>query len=386
LAPATAIATAAATAAPTASIQPSPTPGVWFPALPAADPGVEQTAVRCTGQIGPSDPVAIVGLDPKGGGEFPLVLRDYADPANPRTACTFNLDALELVGLIDGRHVLLASDGGISGLYAVVDLPEARYRWFRLPEGTPGHPPRLVAVAPALDRIIWLSLDPDVAMADKLHVTTAEGDTVVATMPDTNTGRCGVADDSKFGAFRQSGSLAYVLNQPGPTEESLVVLDGDHIRFSLIAPSKSWANADRPLMPVWSPTADVLYYRRGMDVFRWTPATGPTQFLRGVPWQFPTISPDGRHLAYAAPRADGTNDVYLVHLDQGGSAQRLGSGRRNFPSFLNNSQLWYLGTSEAAGCTGGLPKPLVYNLESKSEAPSVIYQVRYAWPATSSNY
>jgi len=393
--------TADATAAPSASAvvtEPLVSPGVTptaaptaaataaSPVLPASGPAVVSTDFTCTGTIGPSDPVAVVRLQAKSGAEGALVLRDYADPTAPRTACTFLLDEWRIVRLLDSRHIIVsAEDEG--GLYAVADLTDSSYRWFQLPASKSGYSPQLVAVAPTMDQIVWLSLDPEGTKSDALHVTTASGGHIVATLPDTNLGRCSDPDDSNLGAFRRSGSLDYVLNAPLPAEASLLVLDKNQIQYSVIAPKRGWPDGGWPAMAVWSPVADTLYYRQGADVSRWTRADGRTTFLHGVRWSYPTISPDGTHLAYQASRSDGSTDVYLIDLAKSGSPQRLGSGRRGTPAFLNDTQLWYVNTSGVGGCAGGPGKeqPLVYNLKTKSEASSLITRVLFTWPATSSN-
>jgi hypothetical protein len=59
-------------------------------------------------------------------------------------------------------------------------------------------------------------------------------------------------------------------------------------------------------------------------------------------------------------------------------------GRRGIgePAFLNDRQLFYV-TSPAGGCGGGPQTPLIYNLVSGVESPSMIDSVGDTWPATS---
>src|SRR5207249_4879769 len=75
---------------------PTPTPaGTPWPANSAfsifpAQPPAELPTITCSGSIGASDPVALVDLRPIAPAvSRPLVLRDYADLANPQTVCTF---------------------------------------------------------------------------------------------------------------------------------------------------------------------------------------------------------------------------------------------------------------------------------------------------------
>ncbi len=366
----------------------APTPvSDGFGVLPGTPPGDFEGGVTCSGAMDPGDPVAIVQL--RGIDEEPgeTVLLDFVDPSAPRTVCTFGGSRWLGARFVDGRHVVISSPTDASDLYLVIDIPEVRYHWVQLPPGADASfPSMLAAVSPELDRLIWVSHEGGTA-GDAVHVTTAASDRVIANLRDTNEGRCGDPDDSNVGGFAPSGSLAYVLNRPLAVDAGLVVVDGEDIRYRLLAPKDGWPVGDGPAMAVWSPTQDTLYFRNGDDVWTWTADAGATKFLPGVRWSMPTISPDGTYLAYAELRPDGLPDVYLVDLANGPNPERLGTGRRNLPAFLGNTQLWYMGTEDTPGCEGGSERtPLVYSLEDASETPSPIEAVIATWPATSSNH
>ncbi|MEO5704745.1 MAG: hypothetical protein ABIZ52_09145, partial [Candidatus Limnocylindrales bacterium] len=260
-----------------------------------------------------------------------------------------------------------------------------RYHWLQLPPGpdTSG-PSDLIAIAPALDRVAWMDRGPGGSVSDTIHLATAAADKAVAVqLPNNNEGRCGDADDSNLGAYTASGSLLYALNRPLSSDASLVVLDGEEVRYSLIASENGWPSGEGPAMAVWSPTLDTLYYRIGGDVWQWTADAGATRFLPGVRWSFPTISPDGTYLAYAVLDAAGLSDVYLVDLANGTDPVRLGTGRRGLPAFLNNDQLWYTAMDAGPGCEGGgTATPYIYDLRLETESPSTIQSVIATWPAT----
>jgi len=132
-------------------------------------------------------------------------------------------------------------------------------------------------------------------------------------------------------------------------------------------------------MAVWSPITETLFYQRGGDVWQWTPGSKPQRFLAGVYWLFPSIAPDGAHLAYEV-----SGNVYLVDLAHAGSPspRLIGKGRIG-PVFLNSSQLW---ETEPIGCTGPQPRNLIYDITTRTVAPSIIHNVFGVWPATSSNW
>ena len=365
-----------ATLAPAAS--PNPVGPESFAILPATKPAGFSADITCTGSIGASDPVAIVQLH---GAAFtgPVVVRDYANASQPRTACTLGKAAFQIVQLIDARHMVI---GGDNASYAVVDLPEVRYHWFQLPV-TQGLFATLIAVSPALDEIAWKVEDPAGTATDTIHLTTAAGDRAVATLPDTNTGRCGVPDvDSNPGAYTRSGTALFVLDTPLP-ESSLIVLEGATVVMSIVPPAGT-PIVSSPLKALWSPISETLYFEQDGGAWRWTKAAGRMPYLPGVAWTNATISPDGAHLAYAVRRADGLHDVYLVDLAHEGHPMRIGKGANNLPVFLNSTQLWFRPETSEPGCTGPVPPgPVIYNVTNGTSAPSIIDNVRRVWPATS---
>src|SRR5579859_3447214 len=358
-----------------------------FNLLPVPQPTHFVSQITCSGSIGVSDPVAIVQLHAAVAYTGKYVLRDYANPLNPRTACQLPGPSTMLaVGLqlIDARHLVIPFD---LATYAVVDLPEVRYHWFRLPVA-PSTLPMFIAVGPHLDQVLWLRPDQANGGTDQVHVTTSGGDRVVASLPNPHEGRCGSPDDSALGAYTHSGARLFVLDQPIPNLNSLMVVEGETPVLSLLPPTATagWPRGGQPEMAVWSPTSETLYYRQAGDVWRWTPGAGPRRFLRGVNWLNPTIAPDGRHLAYAVLRPDGVlHDVYLIDLAQGASPRLIRKGPRTLPVFLTSTDLWFK-TENAGICGPGGNQPLIYDITDGSELPSIIDDVIAAWPATSSNY
>lgn len=363
-----------------ATLQPPPTASATdsFAILPAPA-GIRIGSIACSGAIGASDPVAIVEL--YGAADGVSVLRDYADVSHPRTVCT--LRSVQLVQLIDARHLVVQGDG--PSLYAIVDLPAVRYHWFQLPEG---HGLReVLAVAPQLGEIAWMQWavqDPEPDPFDRLHLTTAAGDRIVATLPDTNEGRCGSPMDSNRAGYTRSGSALFVLDEPLP-EISLVIVKGGKVVLSLIG-DPSQPIASRPLKVLWSPVKEELYWSQSGSIWRWTASEGSDVILKGVVWESATISPDGSHLAYDVTVAEGFHDTYLMDLDQATAPVRIGGGHRTSPVFVNDAQLFYIPEYQQPGCTGEAPpRPLIYNVTDGTEAVSIIDYIWRVWPATATN-
>ena len=379
-------ASATRTGSPLATAVPTPNPVTFVPTsttntlnllAPAGGPPAtfvaQVNSITCTGPIGPSDSVAFVQLH-----SGSRVIRDYADPAHPRTVCQFPADA-PIAQLIDAHHVLV---GGQNFLYAVVQIPEMKTSWFQLPN-IGDQFPGLIAVSPLLDAIAYLTTDV-AGNTDKVHLVTSSGDAVVASLTNPHGGRCGSAEDSKQGDYAHSGGHLYVLDQPVPTLNSLLVLEGGQAKLAVV-PQGQWALGTQPAMAVWSPTSDTLYYRKAGNVWKWTAAGGARVFLQGVAWYYPSISADGTHLAYAVIRPDGLHNVYLVDLAHSGSPQLIGKGARTTPVFLNSTQLWYRAEGNPI-CGPGGDQPLVYELGDGSEAASIVDFVGSVWPSTSANF
>ena len=350
-----------------------------FSLLAARPPAGFTSAVRCSAAIGASDAMAIVQLR-----DGSLALRDYASADHPFTACTIGTTQSSLVAqLVDSRHLVISYPGSSCTFYAVVDLPAVTYHWFQLPGcGTPSAAD-LLAVSPGLDTVASTAND-QAGGLDELHLTTAAGSQAAATLPDPGSGRCGSPDDSKPAAYTNSGSHLFWLDRANPAYGGLVVLAGGQGVLRISAPAAGWGAAG-PKMAVWAPASETLYYAWAKDVWRWTPQQGAQRFLTGVSWYYPTISADGRYLAYATVDAAGLHTVYLDDLYAGTAPRAIGAGHRDLPVFLNSTQLWY--RTEGQGvCGPGGDQPRVYDVTDGSESASLVQMPVAVWPATSSNF
>jgi hypothetical protein len=363
---------------PTPVSSPSSSTAVFDLLPPAGGPPAVDLGITCSRSIGATDPVAIVQLH-----DGTTVLRDYADIGHPLTACSFGRNRFGLQ-LIDAHHVVVPGGDLVplrSNLYAVVDVPEVRAHWFQLSRPQFSN---FLAIAPDLGTVAWLSYDLE-ANTDQIHLTTHAGDKVVATLPNPHGGRCGSAEDSKVAAYSRSGKHLFILDQPIAALNSLLVLEGDQVALRIAPDSGRWPNGAQPAFAVWSSTSDTLYYRKGADVWEWTSAGGPQNFLPGVSWSYPTISPDGLHLAFAVEGQDYLHTVSLLDLPPASRPVQIGNGKRTLPTFLNARQLWFKSENPGA-CGSGGNQPLVYDLSDRSESPSIIDSPVSVWPATSSNF
>lgn len=375
--------TPASTATSSPTLAPAPKPIVstsaTFNLLPTTPPAGFESTIVCDGDIGTSDAVAIVEL--KTGEEFVTtrVLRDYADPDAPRTACTFGEGNFYIEDLIDARHVLIHSEG----IHAIVDLPEVRYHWFALPEVEDEYA-NFLAVSPSLDAVVWtrqrIVPEPFEIISRELVITTEAGDAFVAELPAIEGGRCGSPTDSNFADYHLGGRHYYALDQIFLQINALVVASGSESEMELVPPPDGRSEDDHvPTFPVWSPTDEVLYYRFGNDVMRWTPEGVSDLFLADTPWFHPSMTADGRYLAYVVE-----SDLYLIDFTTDATPQLIRENVR-YPVFVNGSQIWSLEAPET-GCATDETVEWVYDVRDGSEGPSVIESVAEVWPQTSSNH
>jgi hypothetical protein len=277
-----------------------------------------------------------------------------------------------------------------TNVFAVVDLPELRHHWFQLPI-SPRDWAVFLGVSPGLDAVAWLGVDQSRQV--NIHITTSQADQVTPATPSPSSGGGQLAMYERA-AFSPSGKYLFLLdrrlgsntNLEDPSLRTLLVLHGSKVLLKLVPPAGGWVAGGEPAMPLWSPTDDTLFYRQKGDVWTWSPETGARIFLPHTAWCYPTISPDGRHLAYGAPHSpDGQYNVYLADLTGPLAPQAIGKGSRNAPAFLSTNLLWYRAWTQTT-CFSSGSQPLVFDRSDGSESATLLDQVYNLWPATSSDY
>jgi hypothetical protein len=254
---------------------------------------------------------------------------------------------------------------------AVVELPSGLV--FEL--GTAGG---LVAVAPDLSQVLWLSRTRPPA----LHDSWDGGNIEVQQYPAAGK-PCGDADTaSRPGAFSRNAHFGYSLWDQGPSVPTFLNVVGNRApAFALVPPSAGWGAQGGPRMAVWSPTSDQLYYEQQGSVWRWTPGAGVAQLKSGLKWIDPAISPDGRRIAYAVRGLDGLSIVHIMDATNGADQGTVSSEGRKRPFFLTNDLIWLKG--DERGCTVNNRSTFVYDLRDQTETQSSLVQVWSTWPSTS---
>jgi hypothetical protein len=136
-------------------------------------------------------------------------------------------------------------------------------------------------------------------------------------------------------------------------------------------------------MTAWS--GNSLYFRDNVGVERWRNGI-QSLMLSGVAWIRPKASPTGGQIVYVA-RQLGEPDVFM--LDTASGSARMVAKLRSEPTFLTSRYLWYQGERL---CVSGDPYPCgdvstiltgksyIYDLQTGTEAESIITRVWDVWP------
>ncbi|HXC76903.1 MAG TPA: hypothetical protein VNU19_07620, partial [Candidatus Acidoferrum sp.] len=187
---------------------------------PASSPSLQALPISCTGDVGNTDPVAIVTITGRAG----VFLRDYVDEANPQNFCSFG-EGVVVAEILDPHHVVISSP-----MPAVVELPSTQV--FEL--GIAG---RLVAVAPDLSQVLWDSRTAPLT----LHDSWDAGDVPIQTYPAAATTCADVDTVSRSGAFSRDGHFGYALWNQGPKRATFEnVVSSRAGAFALIPPAAGW--------------------------------------------------------------------------------------------------------------------------------------------------
>jgi hypothetical protein len=317
--------------------------------------------ISCTGDVGNTDAVAIVTISGRPG----LFMRDYGDEASPQNFCSFG-QGVVVSAILDPHHVVIS--GPVAG---VVELPSAQV--FEL--GIAG---RLVAVAPDMSQVLWVSSSSPATLHDSWDTANVS----IQTYPPAAT-VCADADTvSRAGAFSRDSHFGQALWNQGPKGSTYLNLVGNRApAFALVPPAIGWGKLGGPRMAVWSPVSDQLYYEQQGNVWRWTPAVGAARFKSGVTWIDPAISPDGTRIAYAVRGSTGVSIVHVVDATSGAEVGTVSSDGRSHPFFLTDDLLWVRG--DQRGCAAANRSTFVYDLRDQTETQSSLDQVWATWPSTS---
>ena len=144
-----------------------------------------------------------------------------------------------------------------------------------------------------------------------------------------------------------------------------------------VTPSTPFVN-----MSLWSGAS--FYFDDSKEVKVWRNGVIST-FLRGVVWIRPRASPGGGQIVYETRDAAGVSRTYIVDTATA-KVRQLGSTYRAEPAFLTARFIWYQGERYCnlnecfAGSALPTGKTYIYDLQTGTEAESIITSVADVWP------
>ena len=291
------------------------------------------------------------------------ILRDYADESHPRTLCTFRWPVFSI---LDPHHVVALDDSGSSTATAIIELPSARV--FDL--GVAGN---VDAIAPDFSQVLWYSTGNPPVLQD----TWKTGSTTIQVYPELS-GLCGI--EPVAGAFSRDARYGFAVWLQGAAYLNIVDASTHQGVLAIKPPaSGQWPPFQGPEMPLWDPVSDQLFWTQGGVIKTWTPSDGTSTLRTGLTWSWPTMSPDGTHLAYILSDSSGNGTVWLLNPQTGASQGKIGTGTQAM--FLTKDWIWV--KNNTGGCGPQSPATYIYDLRDHTTTASSLDWVYATWPATS---
>jgi hypothetical protein len=144
------------------------------------------------------------------------------------------------------------------------------------------------------------------------------------------------------------------------------------------SPSTDFQAPGFATMPIWSRGVDRLYFRDGNGVRRWDPSGTVTTLLPGLRWYEPSISPDGRTIAFDVLDAQRNPRVQLLDL-QTVKVRAVPTPMRMHPMFASAGLLLY-GRADPNGPSGASQGVSAYNLSTGLETTLPYAILLDVWP------
>ena len=221
--------------------------------------------------------------------------------------------------------------------------------------------------------LAYVTSDPG---AVKLHLLSAGGDRVVATMGPVTGRGVNPNDDDAFLGFSPDGAY-FALVQTFTSS-------GDQLQIRRTTDGSIAYSQPSGTMATWGSTGSRLYFRQpnGSVVSVWDPSTGTSQALKGGnAWIRPRADAGDDYLAFTERDAAGTPHVWT--FGQAGRAGGQLPNVRSSPVFLNNTSLFYVEEASCGTNCGPGPatqpdgKTFTYDIGRQAEDPSRISQVLF---------
>jgi hypothetical protein len=192
-------------------------------------------------------------------------------------------------------------------------------------------------------------------------------------------GRGGGWDDAIAIRFSPTGTY-FVLVHTVTVPNTFQIRRASDGAMLWASPSSDFRGPGFATMPLWSRGVDRLYFRDGNGVRRWDPSGTVTTLVAGLRWYEPSISPDGRAIAYVVLDAQSNPRVELLDL-QTLKVRALPSPLRWRPMFASAGLLLY-GKADGNGLPG--QGVFAYDLNTGLETELPYATLLDVWPSPDS--
>jgi len=236
------------------------------------------------------------------------LIQSFHDPLHPTTLCTMSGGDFKFISRTEIGYVTISSSNdplhgtSVIGRMSLTDLKPVtvvevkgyavKFAWS--PDGS------------SVAYLVYLEASGN---ANQLWLKTGTGLPRALTPPITFGGRGGSVDDQVLVSFSPDGKYVVMVDTPlagaapaSPDQASVQVHSVPDGNLVFVPPSAlTYSGKLDPFvtMAAWSRQTDRLYYRDHAGVHTWDPPATVGTFAAGLSWFFPSISPDGRFVAYA---------------------------------------------------------------------------------------
>lgn len=308
-----------------------------------------------------------------------VLIESFRNPIQPTTLCTMTGGNFKFISGTEIGYVSISSPNDpIHGTSLVGRISLTDLKPVTVIEVT-GH---VVEFAWSRDgsSVAYLVYPDAPENANQLWLKTGNARPRALTPPITFGGRGGSIDDQILVSFSPDGRYVLVVDTalagaaPASPDQASVqvhsVPDGNLVFVPPSALTSSGKLDPFVTMAAWSRQTDRLYYRDQAGVHTWDPPAAEGVLAAGLRWFFPSMSPDGRFVAYAVNMRD---QPHVEVRDLGSNKAQVIPGTRGSPFFITANMLFEaeygLGQPGPGPPYGPTGHNFVFDLSTNIETP-----------------
>jgi hypothetical protein len=308
-----------------------------------------------------------------------VLIQSFHDPLHPTTLCTMSGGSFKFISGTEIGIVTISSPNdpihgtSLVGRMSLTDLMPVTV------VEVPGHVGEF-AWSPDGSSVAYLVNLAVPGNANQVWLKTGNARPRALTPPITFGGRGGSIDDQILVSFSPDGRYVLVVDTalagavPASPDQASVqvhsVPDGNLVFVPPSALTSSGKLDPFVTMAAWSRQTDRLYYRDPAGVHTWDPPAAEGILVAGLRWFFPSMSPDGRFVAYAVNMRD---QPHVEVFDLGSNKVQVIPGTRGSPLFITANMLfeveYILGQPGPGPPYGPNGRNFMFDLRTNVETP-----------------